>query len=108
MKRLFSLLLAAMLLIPCLLAGCNKNDAVDETTTAGTTTAETTPEETTSSGTPSDDITPEQPPLESTALTAVTIVGGNTPAELTAISELEKYLSQKGVSIVENGFPITI
>ena len=38
----------------------------------------------------------------------VSISGGDTPAEQNAASELEKYLCQKGVTVGEGGFPITV
>ena len=111
MKRLLSLLLVAILILPCLLAGCNGNDAVEETTKRtppqSTIIGDPNPEESNNDN-PEDTTLPEEPIKEPLELTSVTIVGGNTPAEQTAVSELGKYLEQKGVSVGENGFPITV
>ena len=106
MKRFLSLLLVATLLIPCLLTGCKENKTPEETTptlTDGTTPEVTTPEETTP---PEGE---EQLPEGHIKLTAVTVVSGNTPAELTAAQDMQKYLSQKGVdATAQNGFPISL
>ena len=111
MKRLLSLLLVAILILPCLLAGCNGNDAVEETTKRtppqSTIIGDSNPEESNNDN-PEDTTLPEEPIKEPLELTSVSIVGGNTPAEQTAVSELGKYLEQKGVSVGERGFPITL
>ena len=42
-------------------------------------------------------------------LTSVSISGGDTPAEVTAVAELKSYLQKKGVTVDEsNTFPITL
>ena len=106
MKRFLSLLLVATLLIPCLLTGCKENKTPEVTTptlTDGTTPEVTTPEETTP---PEGE---EQLPEGHIKLTAVTVVSGETPAELTAAQDMQKYLSQKGVDAsAQNGFPISL
>ncbi len=111
MKRFFLLLLVAALLLPCLLTGCNKNKDPHQTTPG-----ETTPEETTPTQTTPEETTPEgdhNPPVAQKTLTHVTIWSGDTPdevtpAEITAANDLKKYLEQKGVSVGEGGFPITL
>ncbi len=101
MKRLLSLLLVALILIPCLLTGCKENNHPEETTpetTEGTTPTETTPPD-------NEEVLPEG----HIKLTSVTIAAGDSPAELTAAQDLQKYLSQKGIDITsEGGFPISL
>ncbi len=107
MKRFLSLLLVAMLLIPCLLTGCKEND-VPEVTTPETTPESTTPDETT----PDETTTPDDKvvlPEGHKKLTAVSIVSGDSPAEGTAVNDLTKYLTKKGVTVADDGeFPITL
>ena len=111
MKRILSLLLVALILIPCFLTGCKENDpevitpeeSTPETTTPEVTTPEeTTPEETT----PGTDVPPV---IVQKTLTSVSITAGSSPAELTAVNDLTKYLTQKGVAVAADGeFPITL
>ncbi len=107
MKRFLSLLLIATLLVPCLLTGC-KEDLHPVETTPDSTTENTTPEQTT----PEETTPPEEEielPEGHKRLTAVTITSGDTPAELTAAQDLQKYLNKKGVDAnAQNGFPITL
>jgi hypothetical protein len=116
MKRFLSLLLIATLLIPCLLTGCKENKTPEETTPAltdGTTPEATTPEATTPEATTPEETTPQEGeetlPEGHKKLTAVTVTSGNTPAELTAAQDMQKYLTQKGVDAsAQNGFPISL
>ncbi len=111
MKRFLSLLLIATLLIPCLLSGCKENNptvTTPESTTEVTTPESTTPEETTTKEDETDKL-----PEGHKKLSFVSIASGNTPAELTAADELNKYLTQKGVLVVDvlhdaELFPITL
>ena len=76
------------------------NQIPEETTpqsTTQTTTETTTPQE--------GEILPEG----HIKLTSVSIVSGDSAAELTAAADLQKYLTQKGVTVSEaGGFPITL
>ena len=111
MKRFLSLLLIATLLIPCLLSGCKENKptvTTPEKTSEETTAESTTPEETTTKEDETDKL-----PEGHKKLSFVSIASGNTPAELTAADELNKYLTQKGVLVVDvlhdaELFPITL
>jgi len=89
-------LLAFVLLLSCLLIGCNHQ--VPETTTP----QETTPEVT----------TPVQEEIEkpkaTMALTQVTIAAGDSPAEQTALSELTEYLEKRGITVAEEGYLIDL
>ena len=72
MKRLLVLMLVAMLILPCLVTGCNTDKNADTPTTEQTT-QETTPEVTTPEIT-----TPEETTPEDTRVTyAVTVVDEN-------------------------------
>ncbi|MBQ4274173.1 MAG: DUF4838 domain-containing protein [Clostridia bacterium] len=103
MKKLLTLLLAAAILLPCLLGGCNSKDTPKETTAQTTTPKETTPEKTT----PQDDpvITPE---VKTMTLTTVKVTCGEDATELYAATELLDYLNKKGVTASEDGYPIHI
>lgn len=111
MKRILSLLLVALILVPCFLTGCKENDpevtTPEESTPETTTPEETTPEETTpEETTPGTDVPPV---IVQKTLTSVSITAGSSPAELTAVSDLTKYLTQKGVAVAADGeFPITL
>ena len=105
MKRFLSLLLVAILFASCLLTGCQKNPPVQETTPQETTPQETTPQGTTTD--PGND-TPTIPEGH-LKLQSVSISSGDTPAELTAAQDLQKYLTQKGVdATAQDGFPISL
>ena len=111
MKRILSLLLVALILVPC-----KENDpevtTPEESTPEITTPEETTPEETTPEETTPEETTPgtDVPPvIVQKTLTSVSITAGSSPAELTAVSDLTKYLTQKGVAVAADGeFPITL
>ena len=112
MKRFLSLLLIVTLLTPCLLTGCTEN-LHPVVTTFEEVTENTTPEETTPEQTPPEETTPSEGedalPEGQKKLTAVTITSGDTPAELTAAQDLQKYLTKKGVDAnAQNGFPISL
>ncbi|MBE6699128.1 MAG: DUF4838 domain-containing protein [Ruminococcaceae bacterium] len=99
MKHFLSLVLIATLLLSCLLTGCKTDDPIEETSPETTTPETTTPEEE----------KPDFPPEGAITLTAATISGGETPAELTALNDLKNYLEQKGVDFrSDSGFPITV
>ena len=92
----------------------------EETTPEATTPEETTPEETTPEATTPEETTPEEipdgplPPEGPVNLTSdnvlkrVSISSGESESELHAAEELAKYLTQKGVEVVEDGFPVSI
>lgn len=89
-----------------LIVGTSKREEPDVTTPEitspeTTTPSQTTPEETTP-GT-------EEPPIVQKTVTSVTITAGSTPAEVTAVNDLKKYLTKKGVTVADDGeFPITL
>ena len=103
MKRFLSLLLVAAFFMTCLLTGCKSNNPPQETTPQETTPQDIPPQETT-------DSTVEEPlPEGQKKLTSVSIVSGDSPAELTAAADLKDYLVKKGVAVEDNGtFPITL
>ncbi len=108
MKRFLSLLLAAALLIPCLLTGCKENEPPAGTTPEATTPEVTTPEVTTPGVTTPGDVEVVLPEGHKEIKNA-TIVSGDTPAEQTAAAELKKYLGKKGIAVDgSDGFPITL
>lgn len=119
MKKLLLLLLVAALVLPCLLTACNTNPP-KETTPSATTPGSTTPESTTPTvTTPESTTTPEDvgivvPPYDPESLTdagvlkRASIITGESKTEIFAGEELAKYLTQKGVEITEDGFPIII
>ncbi len=108
MKKLLILLLAAALLLPCLLCACKPNKP-EETTPEQTTPEQTTPEQTTPEQT-----TPDTPPIIippeplKLKLTTVNITTGDDASESYAGAELLAYLSKKGITAAEDGFPISI
>ena len=108
MNRILSFFLCILLLISASLVGCKSNDKNENTTPAETTPTSTTPTETT----PTETTPGEEPtvlPEGYQAITEVSITRGDSPAELTAATDLAKYLQQKGVTVIENGgFPITL
>ena len=77
MKRLWAILLAIMLLLPCFLTGCNSSTTPEETTPEETTPEVTTPEETTPEETTPKVTTPEETTPE------VTTPEETTPEETT-------------------------
>ena len=84
-----------------------------EVTTPEVTTPEvTTPEVTTPEETTPEETTPEWmshiTPDGRLTLTHVTITAGDSPAELTAVSELTSYLEKRSITVGEGGFPIDI
>ena len=103
MKRPLTLVLAAVLLLSCLLSGCNHSENPAQTTPPNSFTEATTPAETT----PPDDpiVTPE---IRTMTLTTVKITTGNDATEIHAGNELLAYLEKKGVTASEDGFPISI
>ena len=111
MKRFLSLLLAALIVIPCLLTGCKDKNA-EETTPEGNTPTVTPPASTTPVDTTPEETTPgdiEVLPDGHMQMEKVTISTGSTAAEQNAAAELEKYLSKKGVEVTDSdGFSITI
>ena len=113
MKRFLLLLLVVALVIPGALLGCNQNleslTSPEETTTESTTPTETTPEETT----PPEETTtaPEEEdllPAGQMKLTTVSITSEGTQVDRTAARELKSYLKKKGVTVGDEGFPISI
>ena len=119
MKKTLLLLLTAALLLPCLLTACNTNPP-KETTPSATTPGSTTPDSTTPTvTTPESTTTPEDvgivvPPYALDSITQdgvlkrVSITTGENTSEIYAGEELAEYLTQKGVSIAEDGFPVII
>ncbi len=104
MRKSLSFVLTVMLLLSAALAGCTPTDNTENTTPAETTPQITTPnasEETT----PGTDIDPTPTAKE---LSSVSITAGETDVEQLAAAELQKHLEIKGVSVGENGFPITL
>ncbi len=93
-------LLAFVLVLSCFLTGCNMvtfpNSPLQEATGAQTPAQVTSPTQHISvvNG--------------GFVLTHVTITGGETPAEVTAVSELTEYLEKRSITVAEGGFPITI
>ena len=106
MRKPLILLLVAALLLPTLLTACNNTKPIETTPTPNETTTEnTTPEETTP---------PEEaevlPPalLEGNVLNRVCVTSGESESEVFAAKELTSYLSQKGITAGEGGFPVSI
>ena len=95
MKKLLVPLLAAALILPCLLIGCNQ-PVPQETTPAETTEQEVTtpPEETVQKVTMS--------------LSHVTVTAGDSAAERTAVAELTEYLEKRSITVSEGGYPIVL
>ncbi len=71
------------------------NDPSDQTTPETTTPQTTTPAEI-------------EIPEGAMKLTNVTITGGDSPAEGTAVAELTEYLQKRSITVGEGGFPITL
>ena len=119
MKKLLLLLLVAALVLPCLLTACNTNPP-KETTPSVTTPGSTTPDSTTPTVTTPESITtPEDvgivvPPYSPESITdagvlkCAAIITGESQNEVYAGEEIADYLTQKGVKIAEDGFPIII
>ena len=117
MKKPIILLLIAAMLLPVILSGCNNTPPTettfDITTPEPTTPATTTPEETTP-----DISTPDcgeiiTPPVTDNGivdgiLLRATIITGESETEIFAGEELSKYLTQKGVEIAPDAFPIIL
>lgn len=118
MQKLLTLVLVAILLLPCLLAGCNKPTekanpeltTPEETTPVETSTDVTTPEATTP-----EETTPSDPPTydfsnvnENNVLKRACIITGESNSEKYAGEELAKYLRKKNVEIASDGFPIIL
>ncbi len=102
MKKLLTLLLAAAILLPCVFCACTPNKP--EETTSQDPTANQTPQETT---TP-DNSTVIPPETTELKLTTVKVTNGEDFTEAYAAAELLAYLSKKGVTLAEDGFPISI
>ena len=119
MKKILLLLLTAALLLPSLMTACNTTPPTETTlgpATESTTPTLTTPQQTTP---PAELTTPEDagivvPPYaldsitENGVLKRVSITTGENTSEIYAGEELAEYLTQKGVSIAEDGFPVII
>lgn len=103
MKKSIALLLGVFLLLSPVLSSCmNSNHKEDDSTTPTEATSHiTTPEETT----PGEEVVAPAPTKE---LASVFILAGETSIEQLAAAELEKHLAVKGVSVSEDGFPITL
>ena len=99
MKKLLILLLIAAMLLPAFLSGCNNTPP--ETTTPTETTSEVT--------TPSAGDGPTTPDVTSdNVLRRAEIITGDSESEIYAGEELAKYLTQKGVAIAPDAFPIIL
>lgn len=99
MKKLLTLVLAAVLLLPNFLTACNFQKQPTETTLEQNTTPEvTTPE-------PDDPIVPE---VKTMKLTSIKVTTGDTQSEIFAGAELMAYLSKQNITVAEDGFPISI
>ncbi|MBE6566444.1 MAG: DUF4838 domain-containing protein [Ruminococcaceae bacterium] len=109
MKKTLALLLLAAMLLPAILSGCN-NTPPEATTPNATTPTVTTPEVTTPEvTTPSEGGDPDTPDITSdNVLRRAEIITGDSETEIFAGEELAKYLTQKGVEIAEDGFPIIL
>ena len=105
MKKTLSLLLVILLLLSSVLMACNIKVEVTfpEETTTQTTTEATTPETTTPEEAP-----PAEPAIPTKALQTVTISAGDSSVEQLALTELQKHLEIKGVSVADGGFPISL
>jgi hypothetical protein len=131
MKKLLTLMLAAAILLPCILSGCNLLGKTPDETTAATTpntttpaettpevttpeetTPEaTTPEETTPEETTPEETTPEIPPeeiIDPITLTSVNITTGENVSEIYAGTELLFYLQKKGIENATDVLQINI
>ncbi len=127
MKKILILTLCAAMLLSCFLTGCNTLSDPAESTGAATTAEDTTKRETetqepaTTEEDTMEDVTaaetesktePETEPQPEVGITrsisSVTIVAGDSAPEAFAAAELRRYLEMKGVSIVDDGYPITL
>ncbi len=106
MKKLLSLVLAATLLLCCLLSGCNTAPKTDKTNILQQADTPVNTPNTASSNQTTDSTLKEGAMI----LNCVKIISnGQTPAEATAAAELQKYLEQRAVVINDEvGFPITL
>ena len=106
MKKLLSLVLAATLLLCCLLSGCNTAPKTDKTNILQQADTPVNTPNTASSNQTTDATLKEGAMI----LNCVKIISnGQTPAEATAAAELQKYLEQRAVVINDEvGFPITL
>lgn len=105
MKKPLILLLIVAMLLPALLSGCNN------TPPKTTTPSETTPEVTTPSSSDGPDIpdVPDGPDITSdNVLRRAEIITGDSESEVWAGEELAKYLTQKGVEVASDAFPIIL
>ena len=91
-KRIFALLLTVAMLV-CALAACNKEPEV--TTPEATTPESTTPE-------------PEFPTTPPKKITAFSVVSGSDATESLMASEIKWYLTQKGLTLSESGYQISV
>ena len=103
MKKLLTLLLTAVILLPCLFCACAPSHP-QETTPQEADGTPTNPAETTTSD--NTNITP--PETKTLTLTTVKVTNGEDFTEAYAAAELLAYLSKKGVTIAEDGFPISV
>ena len=104
MKKLLTLLLAVAILLPCLLNSCDFSINPKETTAIESETTTPAPEVTT----PAPETPPTPPAVTEMKLTSVKVTTGEDPTELYGGAELIAYLNKKGVTVAENGFPISI
>ena len=115
MKKTLSLLLVILLLLSSVLMACNikievtfPEETTTQTTTEATTPETTTPEETTPEATTPEETTPTEPIVPTKVLQTVTISAGDSSVEQLALTELQKHLEIKGVSVADGGFPISL
>ena len=107
MKRVFTFLLIAAMLLPCLLSGCNENPTPAVTTPDVTTPTTTTPSTDTPVALPDpEDVVVPEGAMWLTEASILPYTRGES--ELYAAEELEKYLKMKGLTIKEGAFPITL
>ena len=107
MKRVFTFLLIAAMLLPCLLSGCNENPTPAVTTPDVTTPTTTTPSTDTPVALPDpEDVVVPEGAMWLTEASILPYTRGES--ELYAAEELAKYLKMKGLTIKEGAFPITL
>ena len=95
-NRIFALLLTVAMLV-CALASCNRSQQPENTTPEATTpTTETTP------------ATPQIPTTPPRKITSFYVSSGNSAVEAFAAAELKWYLTEKNLSISEDGYHISI
>lgn len=90
-------LLALVLLLSCLLIGCDKTAPEQETMPDAGVSETTAPSQ--------EDVVV---PKATMKLTHVTVSAGNSPAEQTALSELTSYLEKRSITVADGGYPIDI